>query len=168
MRLFASNSSKTYIKNSIKRQSKRYGTTPWIKIKKKSKILIAIDTSWSIEQKELNIFFNEVSHIFKQWVEIYVVECDCKIQKSYKYDWSSPKIIKWVWWTSFNAPIQFSNDIYKPDALIYFTDWYACTPDVLSRYPILWMITKEGIEINKEESEKFDIPKLEWRIVKMT
>ena len=42
-------------------------------------------------------------------------------------------------------PIAFANDDYKPDAIVYFTDGYAPAPEVISRKPILWMISSNGI-----------------------
>jgi predicted metal-dependent peptidase len=38
----------------------------------------------------------------------------------------------------------FANSVYLPDAIIYFTDGRGATPTVSSRFPILWIVEKEG------------------------
>ncbi len=145
LRLFAESSSRTYLKNTIRRPSKRYGTTPGIRVRKKQKILIAVDTSGSVNDEELRLFFSEIYHIWKQGAEIYVVECDTHIHNEYHYKGIPPKVISGRGGTDFNAPIEFANDEYHPDAIIYFTDGYASVPNVKNRKPILWLITSEGI-----------------------
>jgi len=62
LRLFAESSAKTQIKNTIRRPSKRYGTTPGILVRNKQKILVAVDTSGSIRGNELDLFFKEIIH----------------------------------------------------------------------------------------------------------
>ncbi len=161
LRLFTASSSRTRIKNTIRRPSKRYGTTPGIKIQSKQKILVAIDTSGSVVEDELKEFFAELYHIWKQGAEIYVVECDTQIHNQYYYKGNPPEVISGRGGTDFNAPIGFANQEYMPDAIIYFTDGYAPEPQISSRKPILWMITSEGIN---EDTWAF----LPGRKVKMT
>lgn len=162
LKMFTTSSSKTYLKWTIKKVSKRYWTTPWIRIKKKNKILVAIDTSGSINMKELRKFFWELYHIYKQWSEIFVVECDTIIHNKYKYIWITPDAVYGWWWTDFNAPIEFANNIYKPDAIVYFTDLYALAPKIHSRCPILWMVSENGVQKDSSEWKSFV-----WRKVKM-
>jgi predicted metal-dependent peptidase len=145
LRIFAASSSRTQIKNTIRRPSKRYGTTPGIKIQRKQKILIAVDTSGSVDNEELKEFFGEIYHIWKQGAEIYVVECDTTIHNNYFYKGKAPEVISGRGGTDFNAPLSYANDIYNPDAVIYFTDGYAATPHVICRKPVLWFITSAGI-----------------------
>jgi len=57
LRLFAASSNSTYLKNTIRRPSKRYGTTPGIKVKRQQKLLLAIDTSGSVQKEEFLEFF---------------------------------------------------------------------------------------------------------------
>ena len=153
LRLFATSSQRTYLKNTIRRPSKRYGTTPGIKVKHKNKLLVAIDTSGSVSNHELMTFFGEIYHIYRQGAEIMIVECDTKIQKQYLYHGKTPSFITGRGGTDFNAPIRFANDVYHPDAIIYFTDGYASTPKEKPRAPILWLITQAGIK--KDEWNSF-------------
>ena len=146
LRIFTASSSRTRLKNTIRRPSKRYGTTPGIKIQAKQKILIAIDTSGSVNQNELKEFFGELYYIWKQGAEIYVVECDTEIHNHYPYKGLPPEVISGRGGTDFNAPLAFANEEYFPDAIIYFTDGYASAPSVIARKPILWMVTGQGID----------------------
>jgi predicted metal-dependent peptidase len=145
LKLFAESSAKTRVKNTLKRPSKRYGTTPGIKIKHFQKLLVAIDTSGSISQSEYDQFFGELYHIWRRGAEVMVVECDAQVQHQYLYKGETPKAIHGGGGTDFNDPIRFGNEKYQPDALIYFTDGHAATPNVSARFPILWVISKEGI-----------------------
>ncbi len=151
LRLFAASSSRTQLKNTIRRPSKRYGTTPGIKIQRKQKLLVAVDTSGSVSNEELKEFFGELYHIWKQGAEIFIVECDVIIHNKYFYKGKPPTVISGRGGTDFNAPLTFANDEYQPDAIIYFTDGFASEPYVISRKPILWMITSQGISHNSWE-----------------
>lgn len=145
LRLFAASSSRTRIKNTIRRASKRYGTTPGIKIQRKQKLLVAIDTSGSVSDDEVKEFFGEMYHIWKQGAEVFVVECDADIHNSYFYKGTPPNVISGRGGTDFNAPLTYANEVYMPDAIVYFTDGYCSAPDVVCRKPILWLISSNGI-----------------------
>ncbi len=150
LRLFAGSSMRSFLKNTIRRPSKRYGTTPGIKIKNRQKLLVAIDTSGSINLTDLKEFFSELHHIWKQKAEIFVVECDTQIHHSYFYKGVAPDNIHGRGGTDFNAPLTYANETYLADAIIYFTDGYAATPIVKSRKPILWLISSTGIDEKHE------------------
>jgi predicted metal-dependent peptidase len=161
LRLFANSSAKTFIRNTLKRPSKRYGTTPGIKIKHRNKILVAVDTSGSLMEEDLKSFFQEIYHIWKQGAEIMVVECDTIIQQSYKYKGKNPKFVKGGGGTDFNAPIRYANTTFLPDALIYFTDGYCEPPKEFCRCPLLWLLSSAGI------AEK-DFKGFQGRVLKMS
>lgn len=151
LRLFAQSSRRTRIKNTIQRPSKRYGTTPGLKIQRKQKILVALDTSGSVSQKELNVFFSEIYHMHRNGDEIFIVECDTEISKSYYYRGQTPRSISGRGGTAFDAPIRYANEVYLPDCLIYFTDGYGNSPEISPRKPVLWVITSDGIGPKKWE-----------------
>lgn len=146
LRLFAASSNSSYLKNTIRRPSKRYGTTPGIKVKRRHRLLLAIDTSGSVQQQELAEFFGEIYHIWRQGAEIFIVECDTHIHSKYPYKGTAPTHIKGRGGTDFTAPIQFANEEYHPDAILYFTDGYAPPPAVQTRYPIMWIMSSNGLK----------------------
>jgi len=148
LNIFTNSSSRTRVRNTLKRPSKRYGTNPGIKVHKKQKILVAIDTSGSIDMGELQDFFNELYHIWRQGADIMVVECDTKIHRKYAYSGKTPETVSGGGGTSFDAPLIFANEEYRPDALIYFTDGYASRPSVKLNCPILWLVSQQGADLN--------------------
>ncbi|WP_341227342.1 VWA-like domain-containing protein [uncultured Arcticibacterium sp.] len=155
LNIFSESSSKSYVKNTLKRPSKRYGTSPGIKIKRKHKLLVAIDTSGSIALEEYSEFFTELLQIWRAGAEIKVLECDAKIAKQYDFKGIIPKIIHGGGGTSFDPPIHFSNNEYKCDGIVYFTDGFAPIPSSISKVPILWVISKNGINLKNEEFLRF-------------
>jgi predicted metal-dependent peptidase len=161
LKLFANSSSRTKVRNTLRRPSKRYGTNPGIQVKKKQKVLIAIDTSGSIQMDELKEFFNEVYHIWKQGAQVKVVECDTIIHQTYNYRGKTPEKVSGGGGTAFEAPIKYANEEYRPDALVYFTDGYGSNPNIKSNCPILWLLSKNGSDVSY-------ISDFQGRKVKMT
>lgn len=151
IKIFSESSSKTKVRSTLKRPSKRFGTNPGIKIRKQKKLLIAVDTSGSIGREELSTFFSEVHHIWRQGAEIQVLECDATVQRVYPYKGVPPEFILGRGGTDFNPPIQYGNDNFRPDGLIYFTDGVAPAPTVTARFPLLWVISDSGIAGDSEE-----------------
>ncbi|WP_167020637.1 VWA-like domain-containing protein [Chitinophaga sp. Cy-1792] len=145
VKLFGASSARTKVRNTLKRPSRRFGTNPGIKICRQQKLLVAIDTSGSIAASEVSAFFNEIHHLWRQGAEIMVVECDAKVQHAYPYKGQLPAFIKGGGGTDFNPPIHYGNTIFQPDALIYFTDGIAPCPQTVARFPILWVISSNGI-----------------------
>ena len=145
LRLFASSSNRTFLKNTIRRPSKRYGTTPGIKIRHKQRLLVAVDTSGSVSDPEVQRFFSEIYQIWRHGAEVMVVECDTAIKRQYPYRGHSPDFVMGRGGTDFNAPLEFANKHFHPDGIVYFTDGYALAPRVESRYPVMWLITPNGL-----------------------
>ncbi len=145
LRLFTESSSRTYLRNTVRRPSKRYGTTPGIKIRRRQKLAVVIDTSASISPQEIKSFFSEIYHIWKRGAEVVVVECDTDIRSIYPYRGRSPESIEGRGGTKYDAPLTWANTQFNPDALIYFTDGFAPVPKMKLRYPILWVFSRRGI-----------------------
>ncbi|MFY7908797.1 MAG: DUF2201 family putative metallopeptidase [Emticicia sp.] len=166
LRIFGGSSIRTYLQNTIRRPSKRYGTTPGIKIKSRQKLLVAIDTSGSIDQEDLGEFFGELYHIWRQKAEILIVECDTHIHHQYFYKGLPPDQIHGRGGTAFDAPIQYANEKYLADAIIYFTDGYGPAPSIKNRKPILWLISSKGID--DKTSYWTDLPGRKIKMIKTT
>ena len=145
LRLFVSKSSKTNIKLTNKRISKRFGTRPGIKIIKSQRIAVAVDTSASISNSELKTFFNEIHSIWNNGVIIEIIESDSKVQRTYLYEGITPNYVEGKGSTDFNPVLEFLNQSKPPhDGCIYFTDGEASSPSVRARCRVLWVITKHG------------------------
>lgn len=145
LRLFAASSNSTFLKNTIRRPSKRYGVVPGIRLHRHHELVLAVDTSGSVSIEELRLFFNEIRHIWRQGTHITVLECDTDIHRSYPYKGINPEVVSGRGGTHFDKPIAWANE-QKPDALIYFTDGYAAEPQVPARMPVLWVITSGGTD----------------------
>ncbi|VAW62211.1 hypothetical protein MNBD_GAMMA09-302 [hydrothermal vent metagenome] len=150
LRLFTNNSSKTFMKNSIRRASRRYATVPGNKVTKRNRLLVVIDTSGSIGKIEYEVFFSELYHIYKTGAQIRVLECDTEITRNYDYRGAPPETVSGGGGTDFNAPLAYANTQWSADAIIYFTDGYAATPEVKPRSSMLWVISRDGITADTE------------------
>ena len=84
---------------------------PGLKVRQRSSILVAIDTSGSIRTDEdLPKFFNELYHLQKKQVEILVAEVDEWIQRIYPFPLPEGKIeVKGRGGTDFNELIKYAN-----------------------------------------------------------
>jgi predicted metal-dependent peptidase len=153
LRLFVGNASKTRLKNTIKRVSKRYGTTPGVKIRRQHRLMVAVDTSGSISQSDLDLFFKEIYLLWRAGAVFDIVECDTKIGRRYPYKGNNPRSAYGRGGTDFNPPLELAN-LEQPDGLIYFTDGYAYTPTIRSRVPVLWILTKNGMNTTDDVVKK--------------
>ena len=160
LRLFACSSNSSYVKNTLRRPSKRYGTTPGIKVKRRNKLLVVLDTSGSIQMPEVEEFFGEIHQIWRQGSEIYIIECDVKIHKEYPYRGQLPHEIKGRGGNDSTPPIIFANEKYRPDAILFFTDGYVPAPTIDPRSPLLWIISSKGIAIDDPHLDKLQGQKL--------
>jgi predicted metal-dependent peptidase len=144
LRSFATSARSTRLRNTLRRPSRRFGTTPGIRVSRRQRILVALDTSGSVGQAEFQLFFNELRYLWRAGALIDVVECDTQIQRRYAYRGTTPPWVQGRGGTDFSAPIDLAN-AEQPDALIYFTDGFAATPKSAPRIPVLWVITPSGI-----------------------
>ncbi len=86
LRRFVGGSNKIYTKKIRRKSSKRYPDNPGLKIKQKRRILVGIDTSGSVSDKELQEFMQEIHYIHKTGTRITIVYCDTQINKVEEYD----------------------------------------------------------------------------------
>ena len=146
LKIFSSSSRRTKVKFTTKRISKRYGTRPGLKIQRNQKIAVAIDTSGSISEDELVIFFNEIHSMWRYGAEIEVIECDSKVRETYNYNGNFPKFINGRGWTDFNPVFEYinrdRNNMY--DGCIYLTDGEAREPETRPKCKVFWVVTADG------------------------
>ena len=143
LRMFVATAAESVLDYTIKRRSKRFGTRPGTRKGDVLEIAVAIDTSGSIDDQQLKMFWNEIRWIWKNGAKIHIYECDTDISER------SPFVFKGQWdgkvhgrgGTDLEPVLKEVEGKY--DALIYFTDFYA--PKIEHRYkiPILWVLTTE-------------------------
>lgn len=129
-----------------RKQSKRFEGAAGVQHKKKVSILVAVDTSGSVSNKELSEFFNEIEYIYKAGARITILECDTCINSVTEYDGKTIPEIKGRGGTEFDPVIEWYIKHKKEYAsLVYFTDGYCSLPQ---KHPsdVIWIITSNGCE----------------------
>jgi predicted metal-dependent peptidase len=145
LRLFASAGSRTEIKTTRRKMSKRFEGNPGIRIKRKKRFAVVIDTSGSIQEEQLLSFQSEISAIYRSGIELTVVECDAAIGRHYDFSGKFDTKITGGGGTCFDPAIAWVNDRSNGrfDGCIYFTDGYAQKPSSRSMVSLLWVLTRE-------------------------
>ena len=140
LRIFCNSSYKTKVRHTMKRQSKRYGTRPGIKIQRFSRLLVAVDTSGSIDQDTMTSFFTEIHSIWLSGASVTILECDAKIHKAYEYEGAPPESVNGNGGTDFEPVFKWMEEQPKFDGLVYLTDGYAPDPETQPECRMLWVI----------------------------
>jgi predicted metal-dependent peptidase len=144
IRRFTGVSSKVYTKKIRRKENKRYSENPGLKIKMKQHMLLAIDTSGSVCNQELHEFMNEILHIYKQGVDITIVQCDTAIKSIEPYKGKNEIEIYGRGGTEFSPVLEYYNEnIRKYTSLVYFTDG-ECYTDVKPKAPVLWVLSEQS------------------------
>jgi len=149
------------IKWTKKRYSKRFKTRPGVILKPKSDILIAVDVSGSISNKELQAFFVEVDSIHRQGIcNIKLIQFDADVKESSFQDPYMPgeeievhgrggtmfvPVFEWV----------VDNNI-AVDSIVLLTDGCNYDQEQLAAegapgIPVLWIIATSGYGHNLEQ-----------------
>jgi len=108
-------------------------------------VVIAVDTSGSISNEELNTFMSEIRAIHEDTrpVKTHIIGIDTKVHDEYEYDGTEyiPKQLSFGGrgGTEFQPAFDWAED-KNPSCLIYLTDLYASDPDNPA-YPTLWVST---------------------------
>lgn len=144
LKRFVGNSVFTFTKKLRRKFNKRYTDNPGLKIKHKNHILIGVDTSGSVNTKELEHFMSEMVHVQKTGHQITVAQCDTGISDispfNSKKDWQ----IKGRGGTCFQPVIDHFNEkrgYYT--ALIYLTDGEAPAPENCPKNT-LWVLSAQS------------------------
>jgi predicted metal-dependent peptidase len=121
---------------------------PGLRSEKVGEIVVAIDTSGSIGQQEMDSFAGEMKKLHSLVEEILVLTCDCSLYEKVKtrniQEFLSKLKMKGGGGTSF-IPVfdELKKTKCTPSILIYFTDGYGNFPEVSpKRYPVLWVLTE--------------------------
>ena len=117
-------------------------------------IVVAIDTSGSITQKQLGQFAAEIHKLNHLVDKITAITCDAQIHETVEVyqmqDILSQIKFKGGGGTAFEPVFEWvEKHGQTPDLLIYLTDSYGSFPQKVPHYPTLWVLTQE---------EHYDIP----------
>ena len=147
------------LKKTRRKESIRFPGAAGIKHKKKVSILVAVDTSGSVNKRELEDFFSEITHIYKAGARITILECDSKISANYEYTGKWDGTVHGRGGTDFKPVIDYyRKNIKDYAALVYFTDGECSIPNNVPRDTI-WVITSAGDHEKTYPGRTLFIPK---------
>ena len=130
LKRFVGNSVFTFTKKLRRKFNKRYTDNPGLKIKHKNHILIGVDTSGSVNTKELEHFMSEMVHVQKTGHQITVAQCDTGITDISPFKKNADWQIKGRGGTCFQPVTDHYNDPKnRYSAFICLTDGEAPNPD---------------------------------------
>jgi predicted metal-dependent peptidase len=140
LRLFNASCGRTVLRSTRRKESKRFEGNPGSKIKKLKRIVVAIDTSGSIDTETLSLFWNEIQQIYRTGTSITVVECDARIHSTYELrKMRTLPSLKGGGGTNFNPVIEWVNLQSGYTGLIYFTDGFGPN-SIKCKVPVLWCV----------------------------
>ncbi len=140
LKVFNASCGRTVLRTTRRKESRRFEGNPGRRIKRLRKVVVAIDTSGSIDEKLLSEFWNEILGIYKSGTALTILECDARIQN--EYELRKPMHVpsfKGGGGTSFDPVVKWVNKTPGYNGLIYFTDGYGPSP-ARCRVPVLWCI----------------------------
>ena len=115
-----------------------------------ARVVLAIDTSGSISQKEFSKFMGELYGLQKVYpAEVRIIQCDAEVQSDdlLKKGREYTATMKGRGGTSFTPVFEYIKEKrYNPDVLVYLTDGFGDFPEQKPRYGVIWAITPDGVE----------------------
>ena len=140
LRMFAASATESNLDYTMKRISKRFGSRPGTRKEDVLNLAVAIDTSMSISNEQLVVFFNEIQWIHKSGATVTVFEADTKVQRKYLFRGKFNGSVAGRGGTDLEPVLAATER--KFDALVYFTDFEAPKIEKRYRIPILWVLTR--------------------------
>jgi len=162
IRQFSGGSQKVYTKKLRRKYNKRFEDNPGLKVKPRRHILVAVDTSGSVNDTELKEFFHEIHHLQKTGSEVTVLQCDAAISSIEPLKRGIEERIKITGrgGTDFNPPCEyFTQNSDKYTCMIYFTDGECSPPDNDVRGRMLWVLSSNSSENNNLPGVTIKLPK---------
>lgn len=143
LRMFFASVSANKKEKTRKRRNRRYGIAyPGKKKEPETKLAIAVDTSGSVSDEELNLFFSEIRSLASLVDEVYIIQCDAEVTDCILYKGKTPTV-KGRGGTNFGPSFKKAEEL-GVDGLIYFTDGGCFDTFSKPKYPVLWALTKYG------------------------
>ena len=139
---FVASSSENVLDYTMKRKSKRYDTRPGTKKDDVLDIAIGIDTSGSIDEDMLRMFFSELRWIDKTGTKMTVFEWDTQVNREYDFhDFDGT-----VTGRGGTDPTDFLEKVSerKFDCMIVFTDLYFAKVENKYNIPAMWVCDRGG------------------------
>jgi predicted metal-dependent peptidase len=144
IRRFTGISTKVFTKKIRRKENRRFSDNPGLKIKMRQHMLLAIDTSGSVSNDELMEFMSEIHHIYKNGVDITIIQCDTTIRSVEPYKGKNELKVHGRGGTEFDPVLDYYNaNSKKYTSLVYFTDG-ECDATVKPKGNILWVLSERS------------------------
>jgi predicted metal-dependent peptidase len=144
IRRFTGVSTKVFTKKIRRKENRRFSDNPGLKIKMKQHMLLAIDTSGSVSDSELQEFMGEIHHIYKVGVDVTVVHCATSIRSIEPYKGKHEINVAGRGGTEFDPVLDYYNANQKKyTSLVYFTDG-ECYTSVVPKGNVLWVLSERS------------------------
>ncbi len=125
--------------NTRKKRNRRYGILqPGNKKKPELHIGLCVDTSGSVSDEELSMFWAEMDAIYKCGVSITVIEADCYVQNVYKFEPNKTPTFKGRGGTAYNPALKKAVEL-NVDGIIYCGDFDISDTPENPKKPLLWV-----------------------------
>jgi predicted metal-dependent peptidase len=144
IRRFTGVSTKVFTKKIRRKENRRYEENPGLKIKMRQHMLLAIDTSGSVSNNELQEFMGEIHHIYKTGVDVTIMQCDTSIRSIEAYKGKNEINVVGRGGTEFDPVLDYYNANQKKyTSLVYFTDG-ECYTSVVPKGNVLWVLSERS------------------------
>lgn len=144
IRRFTGISTKVFTKKIRRKENRRYEENPGLKIKMRQHMLLAIDTSGSVSNTELQEFMGEIHHIYKAGVDVTIMQCDTSIRSIEAYKGKNEINVVGRGGTEFDPVLDYYNANQKKyTSLVYFTDG-ECYTSVVPKGNVLWVLSERS------------------------
>jgi predicted metal-dependent peptidase len=122
-----------------KKRNRRYGIIqPGVKKKPELHLGLCVDTSGSVSDAELQMFWAEMQAINSCGVKITIIEADCSVQNVYEFDSKKTPTFKGRGGTAYNPAIQKAVEL-KVDGILYCGDFDTADTPENPKKPFLWV-----------------------------
>lgn len=139
------NSIKSFLKSTRYRPSHRFKGQPGTCLKFKPKVVVAVDTSGSVSNDELQDFFTEIEYLHKSGVGVDVLEFDTNIQNKFEYKGKKTDIkIVGRGGTDVSPCFDYYKQHKEYSTLVVFTDGYLNIRHLPKCQNVIWVITSNG------------------------
>ncbi|BAY21640.1 hypothetical protein NIES2100_13960 [Calothrix sp. NIES-2100] len=119
------------------------------------KVFVAVDTSGSVGERELRLFFSEVVGILNSYphlqCQLYYADADAYGPYELTTDSPLPKPVGGggTSFVPFFDKVNEQSDWYSSGVCVYLTDGYGTFPQQPPNLPVLWVVTPGGLDLNQ-------------------
>lgn len=127
-----------------KKRNRRYGILqPGNKKKPELHLGLCVDTSGSVSNEELGLFWAEMNTIHSLGVKITVIEADSIVQNIYEFDPKKTPEFKGRGGTNYSQPIKKALEL-KVDGIAFFGDGDCADVPEDPKKPFLWCLVRNS------------------------